>query len=172
MILTEGRLLSGILAVLAFSVGCDPATPPATTGSPPAATSHDDHDHAHGDGHAHAAGPHDGTIVDWGGGKFHVELTVNHDTKEATVYVLDSDEKTAAPILTPDGKLLLTIKDPAFQVDLAASPMDGETGGKASRFVGRHESLGVVQEFSGTISGEAGGTPYAGEFQVESHEHE
>ena len=45
----------------------------------------------------------------------------------------------------------------------------GESNGVSSRFVGVHDSLGVVQEFAGTISGEVDGTPYSGEFAEEAH---
>ncbi|MCO8123365.1 hypothetical protein NHH03_16565 [Stieleria sp. TO1_6] len=37
-------------------------------------------------GHGHRAGPHDGTIADWGGGKYHVEFTVDHGKTQATAY--------------------------------------------------------------------------------------
>src|SRR5262245_61308003 len=59
---------------------------------------------------AHGAGPHGGTISDWGGGKYHVEFTVDHGKKEATVYILGDDEKTPAPVKA--SKLLLSINDP------------------------------------------------------------
>jgi hypothetical protein len=117
--------------------------------------------------HTHGEGPHGGTIADWGGGKFHVEFTVDHDKKEATVYVLGDDAKTAAPVAANEGQLLLSIDQPAFQVVLKGSPESGA----ASMFVGTHDSLGVVQEFSGTISGEIDGTPYAGDFKEEPHDH-
>ena len=94
---------------------------------------------------------------------------MDHDKQEATVYVLGSDEKSATPVKATDGKLLLNIKEPSFQVDLVAMPLEGEPEGTASRFVGKHESLGKVQEFSGTISGELEGTPYAGDFKKEPH---
>jgi hypothetical protein len=64
----------------------------------------------------HGASPHDGTLADWGGGKYHVEFTVDHYNKEATVYVLGSDEKTPEPITA--GSLLLTIKKLQLQIDL------------------------------------------------------
>lgn len=137
---------------------------------PPSGTKGVDHGQARAGEHDdHGAGPHGGTLADWGGGKYHVEFTVNHDTKETVIYVLGSDEKTAAPVKTADGTILLTIKEPSFQVTLAAKPMDGETGGKSSRFVGKHENLGIVREFAGTISGEVDGTPYAGEFEEKPH---
>lgn len=151
---------------LASLVGCNqPANTPAdkATPSPAATTSDAEHGHSHG---GHGAGPHGGAVADWGGGKYHVEFTVDHDKKEATVYILGSDEKTPAPVKAD--KLLLSIKEPAFQVELMPSPLEGETGG-ASRYVGTDEKLGVVQEFAGTISGEVEGTPYAGQFAEEPH---
>lgn len=116
-----------------------------------------------GEHHDHGAGPHGGAVGEWGDGNYHVEFTVDHGKKEATVYVLGSDGKSAAPVKAD--KLLLSINEPAFQVDLAASPEEGETGGVSSRFVGQHESLGIVREFAGTISGEVDGKPFAGDFE-------
>lgn len=49
-------------------------------------------------------------------------------------------------------------------------PQEGETGGTSSRFVGKHESLGIVREFAGTISGTVDEKPYAGDFQEEPGE--
>lgn len=119
-----------------------------------------------GAGHAGAgAGPHGGTLAEWEGGKYHVEVTVDHDKKEAVVYVLGRDEKTAAPVVTSDATLLLTIKEPTFQVQLIADPLDGETGvGVSSRYRRIHDNFGIVRKFSGTISGAVNGISYAGEF--------
>ncbi len=39
----------------------------------------------------------DGTLADWGGGKYHIEFTVDHGKKETVVYVLGADEETPAP---------------------------------------------------------------------------
>jgi len=117
--------------------------------------------------HAHGSGPHGGPIGDWGGGKYHVEFKVDHDKQEATVYVLGSDEKTASPIKAKDGEITLNIKEPAFTVQLKASPMKGEADGASSRFVGNHKNLGIVQEFEGTITGVVDGTPYTGPFKEE-----
>ena len=157
------------LSTVSLMVGCgdkaarEPATQPAAAA--------DDHPHPHPDeAHGHGAGPHDGTLADWGGGKDHVEFTVDHDKQEATVYVLGSDEKTPAPI-TSD-KVLLSITDPDFQTDLLPVPLEGDAAGTSSRFVGTHESLGIVQEYTGTISAEVDGTPYAGNFKEEPHGHQ
>lgn len=179
--MTGESLMTGIncrnlfvaLTAALTAVGCGPSAPPAGQApTTPAATAKGDHGHSHasdGSHGGHGAGPHEGTLADWGGGKYHVEFTVDHDKQETVVYVLGSDEKTPSPIKTADGKLLLTIKEPAFQVELIAQPLEGEADGMASRFVGRHEKLGVVQEFAGTISGEVGDTPFAGDFKEEPH---
>ena len=166
-------LLSAIC--LFTATGCQKETPaPAVATAPakPAAVKPAD-DHGPG-GHSHSghgAGPHDGTLADWGGGKYHVEFTVDHDKKSTTVYILGGDEKTPAPVKTVDGKLLLTITEPAFQVELKAKPLEGEADGLSSRFVGQHDNLGIVREFAGSISGEVDGTPYAGDFKEEPHDH-
>jgi hypothetical protein len=145
--------LSLLLVVLVL--GCGPkATPPANNKPAPAMSS---------DAHTHGSGPHGGTIADWGGGKYHIEFTVDHDKKEAAIYILGGDAKTPAPVKAE--KLLVSINDPQFQVELLPIPLDGEAEGSSSRFVGTDDHLGVVQEFAGTISGEVDGKPYAGDFQ-------
>ena len=166
--MTRFSLYASLLFTLTLVLGCGggdkPAPKPNSTPAPAASSTpaKDDHGHNHA---AHGAGPHEGAVADWGGGKYHVEFTVDHDKQEATVYILGDDEKTAAPVKTD--KLLLSINDPKFQVELAAAPLEGEAEGTASRFVGKHESLGKVQEFAGTISGEVEGTPYVGDFKEE-----
>jgi hypothetical protein len=161
-----------ILASLIGFVGCNqPAEPSKKTPNQSAS----DHGHDHGpgghdhseEGHAHGAGPHEGTVADWGGGKYHVEFTVDHDKQQATVYILGSDEKTATPI---DAESIeLSIKEPEMQVTLQASPQEGDPEGKSSRFIGTHEKLGVVQEYAGTLTGVVEGTPYSGDFKEEPH---
>lgn len=115
----------------------------------------------------HGAGPHEGVVTDWGGGKYHVEFTVDHGKKEATVFILGGDEKSPAPVKAT--KVMLTINEPAFEIELKSQPQPGEAGGASSRFVGTHDNLGIVREFAGTISGEIDGTPYTGDFKEEPH---
>ncbi|QDV25987.1 hypothetical protein Q31a_43570 [Aureliella helgolandensis] len=158
------------------NLGCKPETaaPTAATSST-APSSNNDHGHPHEgeDDHAHAgghgAGPHDGTLADWGGGKYHVEFTVDHEKQEGTVYILGADEKTPTPIKAAE--IQLSITDPMMQVTLKASPQAGDAQGTASRFVGNHEKLGVVQEYAGTISGVIDDTPYSGDFAEVAHAH-
>lgn len=166
MLRTRFRFAAMItVSAAAFVVGCGQKTPPAPAIQPApaggAATTNAEH------GHGHGAGPHDGTLADWGGGKYHVEFTVDHGKQEATIYILGSDEKSATPVKAEN--VLLTITDPSLQVELLPVPLPGEAGGLASRFVGKHEGLGKVQEFAGTISAEVDGTPFAGDFKEEPH---
>jgi hypothetical protein len=165
-------MLVATISAVTFTGGCEKAkdpvpavknpstTPAATKTSEPAKETK----HA-----AHGAGPHEGAVADWGGGKFHVEFTVDHDKKEATVYILGDDEKTPSPVKAKDGELLLTVTQPAFQITLKAAPQKSDPEGTASAFVGKDDKLGVVQEFAGSISGEVDGTPYTGDFKEEPH---
>lgn len=152
------------LTICGLLLGCSEKPASVTHATAPAAAPAT----AANGGHSHGAGPHGGAVADWGGGAYHVEFTVDHDKKEATVYVLGSDGHTPTPIKAD--KLTLSIDDPAFQVDLAAQPQDGEPTGESSRFVGSHENLGIVREFAGSITGELDGTPYAADFAEEAHE--
>ena len=161
--------LTSLIAIgaLAFVTGCGDSQQPTTSG-PQAngeqSTEHSD-DHSHS---GHGAGPHEGTLADWGGGKYHVEFTVDHNKQEATVFILGDDEKTPSPIKAEE--IQLSISDPVMQVTLKAAPQEGDPEGSASRFVGNHESLGVVQEYAGTITGVIDETPYSGDFKEEPHE--
>lgn len=171
---TSQRTLSSVAALLSITllVGCgEKTTPPPVSQAGTSSTSESDHGHPHeGEGsHGHGAGPHGGTLADWGGGKYHVEFTVDHDKKEATVYVLGSDEKTPEPITAAN--LLLTIKKPELQTELMPAPLDGESEDRCSRFVGTHDGLATVMEYEGIISAEVDGTPYAGNFKEEAHGH-
>ena len=151
------------VGAIAFVIGCSGSQQSATPGSQASGQQTADHAAEHG----HGAGPHDGTLADWGGGKYHVEFTVDHDKQEATVYILGDDEKTPAPVNSEE--IQLSISDPVMQVTLKAAPQEGDPEGSASRFVGNHESLGVVQEYAGTITGVVDDTPYAGDFKEEAH---
>lgn len=169
------KRFSTVLALVTLTgfIGCNQQSEP-TAKAPTKSESDHGHDHGPGGhhdhsekGHAHGVGPHEGTVADWGGGKYHVEFTVDHDKQQATVYILGSDEKTATPI---DAESIeLSIKDPEMQVTLKASPQEGDPQGKSSRFIGTHEKLGVVQEYAGTMTGVVDGTPYSGDFKEEAH---
>ena len=101
----SGSLFSAFCALTAmtFIAGCQDTAAPEAAAPSNTASAAAEHEHEHGEGehaHGHGAGPHDGTLADWGGGKYHVEFTVDHEKQEATVYVLGSDEKSPAPIKT------------------------------------------------------------------------
>jgi hypothetical protein len=146
--------------VLATTLGCGgTGNPPKNDGTATSVAQTPPKEEA---AHSHGSGPHGGTLSDWGGGAYHVEFTVNHDKKEATVYILGSDAKSPSPVKVD--KVHLSIADPPIEIDLAPQPLDGEKDG-VSRFVGTHDNLGKVQEFAGTISGEVDSTPYTGDFK-------
>jgi hypothetical protein len=165
--------VGSLLSILLIS-GCGDTASDAPVAQP--SDSAADHGHAHDgeeghdNGHTHGPGPHGGTVADWGGGKYHVEFSVDHDKQEATVYILGDDQKTPEPIAAES--LLLTISKPELQIELKPTPMDGETAELCSKFTGTHEGLATVMEYEGIISAEVDGTPYAGNFKEEAgHEH-
>lgn len=160
--LSAGRICLTVGLVAAFA-GCAPekTTVPATT--------HNSTQQSEETAHRHESGPHGGVISDWGGGKYHVEFAVDHDKKEASVYVLGDDEKT--PVAIKSSSVLLTINQPAFQVELQPAPQAGETDA-VSRFTGTHDSLGTVQDFAGSIGAEVDGTPFVAEFDESEAGHQ
>lgn len=155
-----------VVGTLAFVAGCGGSHEHAK----PSPKANGEHSAEPSGDHGHGAGPHDGTVADWGGGKYHVEFTVDHDKQEATVFILGDDEKTPSPIKAEE--VQLSISDPMMQLTLKAAPQAGDAAGSASRFTGNHESLGVVQEYAGTITGVVDGTPYSGDFKEGAHGHE
>jgi hypothetical protein len=150
---------AGVAAVAALmATACNSQQASSPKGSTKAAAKRED-------GHNHGDGPHGGTVVDWGGGKYHVEFCMDHGKKQATVYILGGNARKPAPIKAD--KLQLSIKEPLFQVELKAAPQEGDPQGSASRFIGTHDNFGKEQEFAGTISGTLDGKPYAGDFKEE-----
>jgi hypothetical protein len=168
------RHLCGLIAGASLLIGCGDSG----TAKKPEAAAHASSKPAektarhapHEAGHVHGAGPHGGTLADWGGGAYHVEFAVDADKQEATVYILGEDEKTPVPIKPAGEEIQLSIKAPAFQLALKSLPQEGDPAGSSSRFVGKHEHLGKAQEFAGTITGELDGTPYAADFVEEPHD--
>ena len=155
----RAKLLSLGLLVIGLSVaGCGQ---PADDKKPNTTPKKDD-DHDHGEG------PHGGTVIELG--KYHGEFCMDHGKKQATVYILNEELTKNEPITAT--KLLLSITAPKFQVELVASPQEGDPAGKASRFVATHDNFGTEQEFAGTLSGEINGKPYAGDFKEEPHKDE
>jgi hypothetical protein len=152
----------GLVLVATLLMGCSGQPTPAAGNKDKSSAGHDAHDHGEP--------PHGGTLVEWGAGEYHPEFTVDHDQQRATVYILGRAARTDAPIAATS--LLLTLESPAVQIELTAEPQARDPAGKSSRFVATHEALANVQEFSGTISGVVGETPYSGDFKEKPHGHD
>jgi hypothetical protein len=119
-------------------------------------------------------GPHGGALAEWGNEEYHAEFTVDHKTKQATVYILDGTAKKAPdidPAKITEVKLSITNVTPPFTLTLKHDPKKSDTKGIA--FVGTHDALGKEMEFKGNISGKIGDKPqYNGDFKEEPHTHE
>ena len=121
-----------------------------------------------GDDHAQA-GPHGGVLAEWGDDEYHAEFIVDHEKKEARVYVLGKDAKTPAPIKAKS--VLLSVKRPPFQIELKPEKQKGDPDGTASVFVGTHEHLAKERDYEGTLSAEFDGKQYSGDFKGHGHSH-
>jgi hypothetical protein len=152
------RFLAG-MAMLVL-VGCGARTdvkPPAKA-----------HEHAHPN-----EGPHGGALIEWGAEEFHAEFTVDHDKKEATIYILDETCKKAPNVKPEDiTEVKLTIKNVTPPVTIDLKHDAGKSDEKGIAFTGGHEKLGTVMEFKGEVSGKVSGTPYVGDFEEKEHDHE
>lgn len=147
---------AGFAVALALATGCNkkPAEAPAPAKKPAE--------------HEHTESPHKGALAEWGDHEYHAEFVVDHDAREATVYVLDGDAQNAKPIRA--GQLTVALAEqPAVVFTLAATARDGDPPGTASRFVGRHDALATNKPFAGTISVEAAGKKYSGAFKERPH---
>lgn len=110
------------------------------------------------------AGPHGGTYVEAGDEDFVLEVTVDKGKQEMRVYVLTSEDQTAAPV-TAD-KLALTLKMPELTIDLTPEKQAGDPEGKASVFVAKNAAFAKDQAFGGTIKGTINDNSYEGTFEL------
>ncbi len=145
------------LAAVGFALGV--ALSAGCTAKPPANKPKDGHDHDHEE-----VGPHKGPVAEWGEHEYHVEFTVDHDAKEATVYIYDDNLKNSKPIKAK--QITISLKEqPPVTFTLDAKPQEGDPAGTASRVVGKHDALAAKKEFAGTVSAEVDGKKYSGEFK-------
>ncbi len=118
-------------------------------------------------------GPHEGTLIEFGEEEYHGEFTVDHDKKEAVVYILDSSAAKAADL--PAGKikrvnLKITNSEPPIDLDLTHDPKRSDAKGIA--FAGLNIAFAKVMDFKGKVTMEIDGKPpYVGDFAEKDHPH-
>ena len=111
--------------------------------------------------------PHGGVIFDFG--PWCAEFTLDQQTKQVSMYILTKDLRgTAVPIRCD--KLVLDMKfpPPSFQLELSASPQEGDPPGMSSRFAGWHEKFAKGDKFSGTLTGLVDGKSYSTTFGIQA----
>jgi hypothetical protein len=169
-------LACAVALTLPFA-GCNNAPPPA----PPVAQNgdaHDDHDHAahddHGHDHdAHAHGPHEGELVELGGGKFHGEVVHQHDEHLVIVYLLGADAKTATPVAATEVSVNLMVAGKPSQFKIPAAPDAADPAGKSSRFELKDEALCDALDAADAkarLNAEIEGQAFTGEIAHHAHE--
>lgn len=171
------RKYLGLCVALFVCVGCE-GRQDAKKGTPESQVAVDEHGHAAGHdhdhsqdegvdhsqaGHSHGKGPHGGVVVDWGGGKYHVEIVFDDASKQVTAYIFGRDEKT--PVLIDAASIEISLKSPDASIVLEAVHQPNEAEGQASKFVGTNERSAGDQSYAGAVTGVISGTPYTGEFK-------
>lgn len=149
--------LAALAAPLAVGCGTQPAAPTPTPTAPTAAK----HDHL-------TTGPRGGPLAEWGDHQFHAEVTVDHETGTAVVYILDANAKVAVPITAKQLTLSLKLSEPTT-LTLTPKPQPGDPAGKASAFEGTHPVLRTMRRLTGTVGGQFDGSRYSGSFAQAAH---
>jgi len=131
--------------------------------------------------HEHAAGPHDGQLIELGEEDYHAEVVHDHDANRITFYILDSKATGSVPVEQTELELKLVVDGKPQTFQIPAAPQEGETG-KTSRFETVDKELvealyhtpGAKPRITITIDGKQ----FIGEFEPEEdheghdHEHE
>ena len=150
----------GLLAAAAAMTGCDNKDGAA---NPQVNKPSEKKDHAHG------KGPNGGVVFDLG--KYHAELDIKHDKKEMTILIVGDDEKT--PVAVAAKELTVVTKEAKGKKGEVVKPMTitlkpaDEKDGKATKFVGTDDGLGIEAEHEGTVFGEINGKRSEGKFKEE-----
>jgi hypothetical protein len=150
----NGKMLAAAVLGLGllWAVGCD---------TKKEAPKPEDKKQPDGDDHEHGPGPHGGVIIEFD--KYHAEFKPDHAKKEATVWMLKADAKTAARVKADKLRLVVSNTNPKIEIDLL--PTDKAPDGTASTFVGKHDGFAVEMEYKGTVSARIDGKPYSGDFE-------
>lgn len=81
----------------------------------------------------HVHGPHNGHILELGEEEFHAEVVIDA-TRKLSVYLLDEHVKASKPVENGTVTIDAMVDGKPVALALTATPQDGETDGKSSRF--------------------------------------
>lgn len=157
---------------LAVVVGCGDTkqTADKDTKTKPAKQQAKSHEHEHEHG-----GPHEGHLVELGGGNYHAEITHDDKTKIFGVYLLD--DKAENPVASEDKELVvsLTVDGEPQQYTLTAAPQPTDPPGHSSRYELKDEKLVDAWDApnaKGRLRVNIDGKSYSGDIDAAGHEHE
>ena len=160
-----------LVAVAAFTAGCNSETAAPTGETAGEHAAHGEESHA--DGHDHATtGPHDGSLIELGDHEYLAELV--HDETTVTIYLYEHDATTAVPIDAKEISINLMHDGQPEQFKLAA----GDPQGKSSKFTIENADLAshldeeaAQPQLMVTINGTPYSAPLAHHHDHEGHEH-
>ena len=181
--MTRLPFIAAALAIACFSFSFSGCDQPKPTDNSAASTNdhghshdgeshegHEDHED-HGHDHSSISAPHGGQIIDLGReGKYHAEMTDNHDTESITIYLLNGKmERTQVD--TGSISLTLMSGDDAQTFDLTPQL---QTGDGFLSFTISNQAAFEMLEAEGTegkLRIEIDGTPFTGTFMHHDHDH-
>lgn len=121
-----------LIAAVAVTVGCDSQNKGKKTGDAAAAS----HDH----------GPNDGELIAFTepGAEFVAEMVHNEKNDVVTIYLFETDLKTAKPIEAEAVTIEITHEGNPATFTLPAKPAAGESDGKSSKFESSEQPLSLA----------------------------
>jgi hypothetical protein len=113
--------------------------------------------------HRPERGPNNAPLAYWAD-NYLLEVCIDRDAKEATVYVLKHNNIDPQPIQTSELTLTLTNTDPPLEVRLRAAPQEEDPKESSSRFKGSDPAFGEKGALYGLLAGKIGDEEFLGEF--------
>jgi hypothetical protein len=157
---TRHHLAALLLLTLPFTLGC-PASP-----TPPKSIVHA----------AHAEhGPHDGELLAFDDGKYHVEVVSDDSSDKVTFYTLDNEAKGYVSVEVQEPTLHIEFDGDEKEFKLTAAPTDEDPEGKTTRFEITsheiHEALASEARESAELTLTFDGKPLVGKYESHDHHH-
>ena len=116
------------------------------------------------------AGPHGGELIELGNEEYHAEM-LHEEGVAPTIYLLDGSATEQVAVATPTLLLNMVVDENPTQLTFTASPENGETDGKSSRFVCADENAEELVHHHGDarLSVQIDGRGFTGTLHAHDH---
>lgn len=114
--------------------------------------------------HRPERGPNNNAPLAYWADNYLLEVCIDREAKEATVYVLKGNNVEPQPIEASELTLTLTNVEPPLEVRLRAAPQEEDPKGSSSRFKGTDPAFADKGALYGLLGGKVGEEEFLGEF--------